>query len=122
MADNPLAHAPTGLVNMRRRTSLAHAPTCLAAALLWHSLAHSTPASPAAQSLCDGPLAGAAMPSGRTMQNRMTRQTDEGCLTTRCRGGHEAQFLCILVRPFVAPLNVSVGRRVRNERRVQLSR
>ena len=107
-SDKTLACALTSLAFLRRRHSLAYAPSCLAASSLRHSLAHGLTDSPAAQSLRDGPEAGAAMPSGRSMQSRKARQSFAGCLTTRCSGGHEARFEWLLVRPFVAPLNVSV--------------
>src|SRR5581483_6032823 len=108
MADNTLAHARTDLASVRRRHSLSHAPTCRAAAALRHSLAHGQRCTPAAQSLRDGPAAGAAVRLWRSMQKRNTRRTFDGCLTTRCSGGHAAQFLTFLSTPFVAPLNVSV--------------
>jgi hypothetical protein len=57
MADNTLAQALADLVSVRRRSSLSHALTYLAVSSLRHSLAHGTLASPAAQSLRDGPLA-----------------------------------------------------------------
>src|SRR5581483_5492946 len=108
MADNTLAHARTDLASVRRHNSLSHALTGLAVATLCHSLSHGTTCSPAAQSLRDGPAAGAAVRLWRSRQDRKARHPSEGCLTTRCSGGHAAQFLTFLSTPFVAPLNVSV--------------
>jgi len=71
MADNTLAHARTDLASVRRRHSLSHAPTGLAAATLCHSLSHGTICSPAAQSLRDGPAAGAAVRLWHRMRCKM---------------------------------------------------
>jgi len=42
------------------------------------------------------------------MQDQKARHPSEGCLTTRCSGGHEARLLWCLSMSLVAPLNASV--------------
>jgi hypothetical protein len=61
-----------------------------------------------------GPLAGAAVWSGRIMRRRDAAQDFAGCLTTTCTGAADVRFTWLQVRPFGGPVMWSVMPRNRS--------